>query len=79
MLRPAVLITTDETQPHVFIEELTGLAVRLEVAADAVSAIEVINSSPSSSEPKRDAFQVHAAWPLPLFRPPIDRRRGVAL
>ena len=49
MLLPAVLITTDETQPHVFIEELTGLAVRLEVAVAAMSAIEVINSSLSST------------------------------
>jgi hypothetical protein len=79
VLRTAVLITTDETQPHVFIEELTGLAVRLEVAAGAVSAIEVINPSPSSSEPNRDAFQVYAAWTLPLLRPPIDQRRGIAL
>jgi hypothetical protein len=43
VLLPAVPITTDETQPHVLIEEGTGLEVRFEVAAGAVTVIEVTN------------------------------------
>jgi hypothetical protein len=43
VLLPAVPITTDETQPHVLIEEVTGLEVRFEVAAGAVTVIEVTN------------------------------------
>jgi hypothetical protein len=43
VLLPAVPITTDETQPHVLIEEGTGLEVRFEVATGAVTVIEVTN------------------------------------
>ena len=44
VLLPAVPITTDEAQPHVLIEEETGLEVRFEVAAGAVTVIEVTNT-----------------------------------
>jgi hypothetical protein len=44
VLLPAVPITTDEAQPHVLIEEETGLEVRFEVAAGAVTMIEVTNT-----------------------------------
>jgi hypothetical protein len=43
VLLPAVPITTDEAQPHVLIEEVTGLEVRFAVAAGAVTVIEVTN------------------------------------
>ena len=41
MLWPAVPITTDEAQPHLLIEEVTGFEVRFEVAVGAVGVIEV--------------------------------------
>ena len=47
VLLPAVPITTDETEPHVLIEEVTGLEVRFEVAAGAVTVIEVTNPEES--------------------------------
>lgn len=47
VLLPAVPITTDETQPHVLIEEVTDLEVRFEVAAGAVTIIEVTNPEQS--------------------------------
>src|SRR5918995_7332620 len=43
VLLPAVPITTDETEPHVLIEEGTGLEVRFAVAAGTVITIEVTN------------------------------------
>jgi hypothetical protein len=43
VLLPAVPITTDEAQPHVLIEEGTGLEVRFAVAVGAVTVIEVTN------------------------------------
>ena len=43
MLRPAVSITTDEAQPHVLIEKVTGFEVWFEVEAGAVAVIEVTN------------------------------------
>jgi hypothetical protein len=43
VLLPAVPITTEQTQPHVLIEEVTGLEVRFEVAVGAVTVIEVTN------------------------------------
>ena len=43
VLLPAVPITTDETQPHVLIEEVTGLEIRFEVAVGTVTVIEVTN------------------------------------
>jgi hypothetical protein len=43
VLRPAAPIITDETEPHVLIEEVTGLEVRFEVAVGAVTVIEVTN------------------------------------
>jgi hypothetical protein len=48
VLLPAVPITTDETEPHVLIEEGTGLEIRFEVAAGAVTAIEVTNPEESA-------------------------------
>jgi hypothetical protein len=47
VLLPAVPITTDETQPHVLIEESTGLEVRFEVTVGAVTVIEVTNPEES--------------------------------
>jgi hypothetical protein len=43
VLLPTVPITTDETEPHVLIEEGTGLEVLFVIAADTVIAIEVTN------------------------------------
>ncbi len=43
VLLPAVVIGTDETEPHVLIEEGTGLEVRFAVAVGAVIAIEMTN------------------------------------
>jgi hypothetical protein len=42
-LLPAVPVTTDEAEPHVLLEEVTGLEVRFEVEAGAVTVIEVTN------------------------------------
>jgi hypothetical protein len=47
VLLPAIPITTDETQPHVLIEEVTGLEIRFEVAVGAVTVIEVTNPQES--------------------------------
>jgi hypothetical protein len=45
VLLPPVPITTDETEPHVLIEEGTGLEGRFAVAAGTVITIEVTNSA----------------------------------
>ncbi len=37
------MVTTGEAQPHVLIEEVTGLEVRFEGAVGAVTVIEVTN------------------------------------
>jgi hypothetical protein len=47
VLLPAVPITADETEPHLLIEEGTGLEVRFEVAVGAVTVIEVTNPEES--------------------------------
>jgi hypothetical protein len=47
VLLPAVPITTDEAEPHVIIEEGTGLEVRFEVATGAVTVIEMTNPDES--------------------------------
>jgi hypothetical protein len=43
VILPALPITTDEAQPHVLIEEVTGLEVRVEGVAGAVTVIDVAN------------------------------------
>ncbi len=43
VLLPTISITTGEAQPHVLIEEVTGLEVRFEGAVGAVTVIEVTN------------------------------------
>jgi hypothetical protein len=44
---PAAPITTDEAQPRVLIEEVTGLEVQFESAAGAVTLIDVTNPEES--------------------------------
>jgi len=48
VLPPSVPITTDEAQPHLLIEDVTGREVRSEVLAGTVTAIEVTNPSSNS-------------------------------